>query len=250
MSEFHYSLPPISGDDPYLKAFPYVDRLMRMLYRQEVTGIENIPTEGPALIAGNHLRKAESFITPALIARKLGRRTIFAAKQSYFEGGFDVLGHHYRSPTAWFFQEFTHAIPVARGSGRNAIKDFHNAGVSVLENDDLLAVYPEGTRSPDGRLYRFRNGLAEIALEVKVPIIPEGHVYSPGKLPDPRTVAGVTFGEPIMPNEYDGMRPFELSDLLASRVQELTGQEYVHKYLPTNKDEKRAFLDKLKRGIK
>jgi 1-acyl-sn-glycerol-3-phosphate acyltransferase len=250
MSEFSYSLPPASDDDPYLKAFPFVDKVVKSLYRQEIEGIEHIPETGPALILANHLRKADSFTTPALIVRELNRRTIFAAKQSYFEGGVDIFGHHLRSPTAWFFQEFTHAIPVARDGKKESISEFHQAAVSVLNGGDLLAGYPEGTRSPDGRLYRARNGFATIALEAMVPIIPQGNMYSSHRGADPRQIAHVHFGEPIQPAEYEGMRPFELSELISSRIQALTGQEYVHKYLPTGKDEKTKFLIDLKRSTK
>jgi len=248
MSELNYSLPPSGENDPYLKAFPFVDMAVRALYRQEVEGIEHVPKKGPALILGNHLRKADSFTTPALIVRELNRRTIFAAKQSYFEGGIDVLGHHLRSPTAWFFQEFTHAIPVARDGKKESISDFHQAAVSVLQGGDLLAGYPEGTRSPDGRLYRARNGFAAIALEAMVPIIPQGNLYVPRAGFDPRQGAQIKFGKPIQPEEYDGMRPFELSKLISERIQALTGQEYVHRYLPTNQEEKEALLRELRSG--
>ena len=246
MSEFHYSLPPSGENDPYLKAFPFVDMAVRALYRQEVEGIEHVPKIGPALILGNHLRKADSFTTPALIVRERNRRTIFAAKKSYFDGGVDILGHHIRSPTAWFFQEFTHAIPVARDSQKQSMRDFHQAALTVLGNGDLLAGYPEGTRSPDGRLFKARTGFATIALEAMVPIIPQGNIYDRPYGFDPRTIARIRFGEPIQPEEYEGMRSFELSRLITERIQALTGQEYVDKLLPTDKAAKADLIRQLK----
>lgn len=250
MSEFHHSLPPISDDDPYMKFFPFVDKAVNILYHQLDDGIENIPVEGPAIILGNHLHAVESFTTPALIARKLGRRTIFAAKQSYFEGGVTLFGRHIRSPRAYFFQDVTHAIPVARNGKRESIQEFQDAAVNVLEQGELLAGYPEGTRSPDGRLYKYRNGFANVALAAHVPIIPQGNVYMPHIGPDPRRIAITHFGKPIMPEEYEDMKPFELSELVRTRVQLLTGQELADTFAPTGKEEKKKFILDLKRGAK
>jgi len=250
MSEFYHPLPAFSEKDPYMKAFPWVDKAANLLYHQLDDGIEHIPTEGPALIIGNHLRAIESFTVPALIARKLGRRTIFAAKQSYFKGGVTLFGHRIRSPEAWFFEDVTHAIPVARDGKRESIQEFQDAAVSVLEQGELLAGYPEGTRSPDGRLYKFRNGFANVALAYPVPIIPHGNVYIPPISPDPRRVAITHFGEPILPHEYEGMKPFELSELMRSRVQLLTQQALAEVFAPTGKEEKKRFILDLKRGIK
>lgn len=146
----------------YLFKYILMGPWLRVMGRPRIEGIENIPDDGPALIASNHLAVVDSFYLPLMCPRRI----FFLAKSEYFtEPG---LKGRFKK---WFFSA-SGQIPIDR-SGASAAAGALSAGKRVLEEDGrLLCLYPEGTRSPDGRLYKGKTGLARMALETGVPVIP------------------------------------------------------------------------------
>ncbi|KJY44169.1 acyl-phosphate glycerol 3-phosphate acyltransferase, partial [Streptomyces sp. NRRL S-444] len=134
--------------------------LLRLLFRPRIEGLENIPPEGAAIIAGNHLSFSDHFLMPAI----LKRRITFLAKAEYFTGP-GVKGRL----TAFFFRS-AGQIPVDR-SGKDAGQAALREGLGVLAKGELLGIYPEGTRSHDGRLYKGKVGVAAMALGAGVPVV-------------------------------------------------------------------------------
>lgn len=237
--------------DKYFIASPFVDAFEQLQYRQTITGIENIPTEGRGIIAPNHLRAADSLMIPAVVAREIGRKVIFAAKDTYFQGEIDLLGHRFRTPRRVFFEDFTQAIPVDRSGNPRAIMEFNDAAIKVLEEDELLAIHWEGTRSIDGRMYKPRSGMAHIALASEAPIIPTAITYPVPNLLHLRQEAHISFLTPIPFEEYKDLKRFEIGDLVRERVQAETGQEYVDQYAPIlTKEERKERIRQLKRAGK
>jgi 1-acyl-sn-glycerol-3-phosphate acyltransferase len=203
---------------------------LRLGWRPTVEGLENVPPTGGAILAGNHLSVADELFLGSVVPRHIA----FWAKAEYFTGtGF----------RGWLSRSIIGglgAIKVERGGGRAALAAFDGA-IPVLQSGDLVAVYPEGTRSPDGRLYRGRTGVARLAVGAGVPIIPVGVLGTDKVQPIgarfPRPFVGpitMRFGKPI---EVDG-RPDDRSSLRAltdevmAEIQKLTGQEYVPRYAP------------------
>src|SRR5687768_11529974 len=129
--------------------------LLRFFYGVRVEGLENVPSSGAAILAGNHLAVCDSFFLPLV----LRRRITFVAKAEYFEN----------PKTAWFFRAVGQ-IPVKRGGGPASQRALA-AAEEVLQAGDLFAIYPEGTRSPDGRLYKGHTGVARLALRNRVPVL-------------------------------------------------------------------------------
>src|SRR3954469_9978916 len=199
-------------------------------WRPHVEGLENIPAAGGAIFAGNHLSVADELFLGAVVPRHLA----FWAKSDYFAGT-GVKG--------WFTRSLMHglgAIKVERAGGRAALTAFDSA-IPVLKEGDLVAVYPEGTRSPDGRLYRGRTGVARLAVAAGVPIIPVGMLgtdkVQPIGQPYPMPFRGkvtVKFGKPIDTTGRARARTSlrALTDEVMAEIQALTGQEYVPRYAP------------------
>jgi 1-acyl-sn-glycerol-3-phosphate acyltransferase len=158
-----------------------------VLWKVEVEGRENIPTKGPAVLAANHQSFCDSFFLPLVVRR----RVTYVAKSEYFE--------HWR--TAWFFRA-AGQIPMQRGGG-DASQRALNTAMEVLDQGNLLAIYPEGTRAPDVRLHRGHTGVARLSLNCKVPIIPVGivgtrEVQPPGsRFMRPFRRVTVRFGPPV-----------------------------------------------------
>ena len=187
-------------------------------------GLENIPDRAPAILAINHLSFIDSIVVPA----NLPRPVYFLGKSDYWDSW----------RTRWFFQG-TGVVPVQRGGGSKSEASLRT-GVDILGNGDLLGIYPEGTRSPDGRLYRGKTGPARIALEADVPIIPCGVQGTDLALPTgtyrPRRVpVTARFGEPLDLSRYRDRRddPFVLrsaTDELMYEIMLLSQQEYVDEY--------------------
>ncbi|MEV7615044.1 lysophospholipid acyltransferase family protein [Streptomyces sp. NPDC089799] len=204
--------------------------LLRLLFRPRIEGLENIPEEGPAIVAGNHLSFSDHFLMPAI----LRRRITFLAKAEYFTG---------RGPkgrlTAAFFRS-AGQIPVDR-SGKEAGAAAIREGLGVLAKGELLGIYPEGTRSHDGRLYKGKVGVAAMALGAGVPVIPCAMVGTfelqpPGKVV-PRFGRRVTirFGSPLDFSRYAGMEGEKavlraITDEIMYKIHALSGQEYVDRY--------------------
>ncbi|GLZ00867.1 lysophospholipid acyltransferase family protein [Actinoplanes sp. NBRC 103695] len=200
-------------------------------WRPRVEGLENIPATRGAIFASNHLSVADELFLGAVVPRHLA----FWAKAEYFNGT-GVRGRFNR-----FIMEGLGAIKVERAGGRAALTAF-DAAIPKLRDGDMVVVYPEGTRSPDGRLYRGRTGAARLAVAAGVPIIPVGVIgterIQPIGQPYPKLVgwgkATIKFGKPIetdgRPDDRTSLR--ELTDEVMAEIQKLTGQEYVPRYAP------------------
>ncbi len=208
--------------------------LLRLLFRPRVEGLAYVPAAGPAILASNHLSFSDSIFLPLV----LDRRITFPAKMEYFTGK-GVKGRL----KALFF-EATGQIPIDR-TGGSASRAAIDAGLAVLGRGELFGIYPEGTRSPDGRLYRGKTGVARMAIEADCPIIPVAMIGTDKAQPTgqkiPRiTRVGVRFGKPIHVGAYAGQQDDRVvlraitNDVMAS-LQELSGQEYVDEYAATRK---------------
>ncbi|SDZ26681.1 1-acyl-sn-glycerol-3-phosphate acyltransferase [Micromonospora pattaloongensis] len=207
-----------------------VGNAMTLGWRPTVEGLEHLPARGGAILAGNHLSVADELFLGAVVPRHIA----FWAKAEYFTGtGF--RGWLTRSVVTGLG-----AIRVERAGGRAALSAFDGA-IPVLRGGDLVAVYPEGTRSPDGRLYRGRTGAARLALAAGVPIIPVGMIGTEKVQPIgarmPKLGAGrvtVRFGKPLdltgRSDDRTSLR--DITDELMAEIQKLTGQEYVGRYAP------------------
>jgi len=199
---------------------------LKVYYHPTVEGAQHIPATGGAILASNHLSFSDSIFLPLVIARKV----VFLGKSEYFTGK-GIKGAATRA-----FMEGVGTIPVHRGGGR-ASEAALRTGLQVLGNGDLLGIYPEGTRSVDGRLYRGKTGAARLAIEAGVPIIPVAMVGTDvaqpvGKRVPSRVDIGVRIGAPIDPAPYAGREDQrealrELTDAVMHAIQELSGQEYV-----------------------
>lgn len=190
----------------------------------EVRGLENVPRDRPAIIASNHLSLIDSLVIPFQIS---WRPVYLMGKAEYWES--------WRS--RWFV-EMTGVVPVER-SGEGAGDAALEAGARILESGDLLAIYPEGTRSPDGRLYRGRTGPVRMAIHAGVPIIPCGIVGTDAASPVGshwirRRPVSIQFGTPLDfsgrgHNEDHAMLRAATDELMAA-IRSLSGQEYVDSY--------------------
>ena len=201
-----------------------VPPLLRAIWRPHVEGLEHVPRTGPLILASNHQSFIDSVVIPAVTPRPVN----FLAKSDYFEG----RGIKGRLVREWF--EAFGAMPVDRDDSKAALASLDTA-LSVLAGGGAFGIYPEGTRSRDGRLYRGRTGVAQLALTSGAPIVPVGLIDTARLQPvgsnRPRLVRiTVRFGEPIdVRGRYDGVPPGrarrEITDLVMGEIQKLTGQE-------------------------
>jgi 1-acyl-sn-glycerol-3-phosphate acyltransferase len=209
--------------------------LLRALYRPWAQGVENVPAQGAAIFASNHLSFADHFFLPL----KVGRRITFLAKADYFNGP-GLKGWL----TASFFRG-AGQIPIERTGGA-ASEAALRTGLKVLARGELLGIYPEGTRSPDGRLYRGKTGVARMALEAGVPVIPvamiDTHkIQPPGQVVPSLGRVGVIIGKPLDFARYEGMESDRfvlrsITDEIMYEMMMLSGQEYVDVYAATMKE--------------
>ncbi|SNX56746.1 1-acyl-sn-glycerol-3-phosphate acyltransferase [Streptomyces sp. TLI_55] len=213
----------------YLLKYVLLGPLLRLVFRPRIEGLEHVPASGPAIIAGNHLSFSDHFLMPAI----LKRRITFLAKKEYFTGP-GVKGRL----TAFFFRS-AGQIPVDR-TGKEAGQAAIREGLGVLAKDELLGIYPEGTRSHDGRLYKGKVGVAVMALKAGVPVIPCAMIGTfeaqpPGKvIPNIHPVV-IRFGEPLDFSRYAGMEDEKailraITDEIIYAILNLSGQEYVDEY--------------------
>ncbi len=214
--------------------------VLRLIFRPYVLGLENVPEQGGAILASNHLSFSDSIFLPLVI----DRRVTFLAKDDYFTG---------RGLKGWLTARFFRGVgqlPVDR-SGGQASEAALNAGLKVLRRGELLGIYPEGTRSPDGRLYRGKTGLARMSLEAGVPVLPVAmidteKIQPPGrKRPTLGIRVGINIGKPLEFARYEGMEGDRfvlrsITDEIMYELMELSGQEYVDVYAQVAKERLKA----------
>jgi 1-acyl-sn-glycerol-3-phosphate acyltransferase len=207
---------------------------LRALYHPEVTGLEYVPASGPVIIAGNHVSFADEIFTP-IAAR---RQVFYFAKAEYFtsEG---IKG----KAMGAIFREMGQ-VPVARTDTKSAAASI-DVGVDLLREGHALGIYPEGTRSPDGRLYKFRTGVARLAARSGAPVVPVGlvgtrEVQPPGSKRWHVSPLAVHFGPPL---DYSGRTGDErsakalraITEEVREAIQSLSRQEYVPSYATSAK---------------
>jgi 1-acyl-sn-glycerol-3-phosphate acyltransferase len=200
--------------------------VFRLLWRIRVEGAEHIPARGPVILAPNHVTFLDSVFLPLVVRR----RVTFVAKAEYFDSW----------KTAWFFRACGQ-IPMRREGG-SASERALAAARDVLDSGGVLGIYPEGTRSPDGRLYRGHTGVARLALGCRVPVVSVGlvgtsEVQRPGSnLPRPFKRVTVRFGAPLDSTRFgagaadDPLALRSFTDELMFEIRALTDQEYVDRY--------------------
>lgn len=206
--------------------------LLTTVFRPWVKGLENVPKNGPAIVVCNHLSFVDSIFLPLMVDRQMA----FLAKSDYFTGrglkGFIVR----------LFFTSAGQLPIDRSGGK-ASEASLNAGLQVLSEGKVLGIYPEGTRSPDGRMYRGRTGVARMVLEAHVPVIPCAVVDTEkvmplgSKFPVVHKV-GVIIGEPLDFSRFHGMESDRyvlraITDEIIYEMNKLSGQEYVDVYAST-----------------
>ena len=197
-----------------------------ILFRPKVKGLRHVPGTGPVIIASNHLSFSDSIFMPLVVPRKV----TFLAKSEYFTSPgpkgllkkltFIALGQ----------------VPVDRSGGRRSEAALIT-GLKVLAEGKCLGIYPEGTRSPDGRLYKGRTGIARLAIESGAPIIPVA-MFNTEKIQPTGTVmpkvmrVEMIFGEPMYfeGDSTDLLHLRDVTDKIMSTIQELSGQEYIDTY--------------------
>jgi len=195
----------------------------KVVWRPTVRGLEHVPATGPVILASNHLSFADSMVIPIVVPRKV----VFLAKSDYFTGS-GVKG---AISKAWF--EGLGMLPVDRDDSAAAMSSLETA-LGVLGRGEAFGIYPEGTRSRDGRLYRGRTGVAHLALTSGAPVVPVGLIGTEqlqpigSRLPRLARVT-VAFGEPIaVAGEYDGVASGrarrDLTDRIMTAIGELSGQ--------------------------
>lgn len=201
-----------------------VPPVARVVWRPTITGLDNVPSSGPVILASNHLSFVDSVVIPIVVPRKV----VFLAKSDYFTGS-GVKG---ALSKAWFTG--LGMLPVDRDDTAAAMTSLQTA-LEVLQRGEAFGIYPEGTRSRDGRLYRGRTGVAHLALTSGAPVVPVGLTGTErlqpigSRLPRLADVS-VTFGEPItVGQEYDGVAlgraRRDLTDRVMRAIAELSGQE-------------------------
>jgi 1-acyl-sn-glycerol-3-phosphate acyltransferase len=209
--------------------------LLRIVFRPKAYGTEHVPEEGPAIVASNHLSYADWLFMPLT----LQRRVTFVAKAEYFTSP-GIKG--------WFQKKFFSGagqVPIDR-SGRDAAEGAMKSAEKILDSGDLFGIYPEGTRSHDGKLYRGKTGVARLALLTKAPVIPcavvgTDVVAPPGKKFGTFTRPVVHFGKPLDFSRYEGMENDRyilrsITDEIMYEIMRLSGQEYVDMYASRAKE--------------
>jgi len=220
--------------------------ILRILFRPWAEGTENVPRTGPAILASNHLSFSDHFFAPLPLPRKV----VFLAKSEYFTGR-GIKGLFSRA-----FFSGVGQIPVDRAGGEASDRALAT-GLRVLASGQLLGIYPEGTRTPDGRLFRGKTGVARLALEARAPVIPCAMIggfefQPPGKItPQFKVRPGVRFGKPLDFSRYYGMETDRIvlraiTDEVIYEIMKLSGQEYVDEYAVRHK----ALLQAEKRAHK
>jgi 1-acyl-sn-glycerol-3-phosphate acyltransferase len=203
--------------------------VLKLVFRPQTEGVEHVPVTGAAILASNHLSYADWLFMPLTLTR----RVTFVAKAEYFTSP-GIKG--------WFQKKFFSGagqVPIDR-TGASAAEGALSAAKKILGDGGLFGIYPEGTRSHDGRLYRGKTGVARLALETKVPVIPVAVVGTdvvapPGKKFGTFTRPVVRFGTPLDFSRYEGLENDRfilrsITDEIMYEIMRLSGQEYVDMY--------------------
>jgi 1-acyl-sn-glycerol-3-phosphate acyltransferase len=220
----------------WLFKYIFMGPLLRVLGRPKTEGLEHIPTSGPAILASNHLAVADSFYLPLMVSRRI----TFLAKSEYFTGT-GLKGWFQR----WFYT-VAGQVPIDR-SNADAAQAALDTATRLLSDGKLMGMYPEGTRSPDGRLYKGKTGLARLALETGVPVIPVAMIGTDVVNPPGSTMwrfgrVTVRIGKPLDFSRFEGLagnRFIERAviDEVMYELMQLSGQEYVDLYAADVKEQ-------------
>jgi 1-acyl-sn-glycerol-3-phosphate acyltransferase len=209
--------------------------ILKTVFRPWVTGLDNIPKSGGVILASNHL----SFIDSVFLPLVIDRRIFFLAKSDYFRG---------KGLKGWATKAFmngTGMLPIDRSGGK-ASEASLNTGLKVLHEGEVLGIYPEGTRSPDGKMYRGRTGVARMILEGDVPVVPVAMIDTEkvmpigSKVPKVRRI-GIVIGEPLDFSRFKGLEGDRfilrsITDEIMYELNRISGQEYVDVYATSVKD--------------
>ncbi|MDJ1115131.1 lysophospholipid acyltransferase family protein [Microbacterium dauci] len=216
--------------------------VVKAVFRPWIVGRTNVPSTGAAIIASNHLSVSDSIFFPLMIDRPMS----FLAKSDYF------TGKGLRGRATKLFMKGTGQIPIDRTGGK-ASEASLNTGLQVLGRGDLLGIYPEGTRSPDGKLYRGRTGLARMALTARVPVVPVVMIGTDEVMPIGRSIprvgrVGMIIGEPLDFSRFHGMESDRyvlrsVTDEIMVALHRLGEQEYADVYASTVKERIAAASD-------
>jgi 1-acyl-sn-glycerol-3-phosphate acyltransferase len=208
----------------YAVASAVIPPVVKAVWRPTVHGLEHIPRTGPVILASNHLSFADSIVIPVVVPRKV----VFLAKAAYFNG----TGLRGALVRGWFVAMGN--LPVDRDDTKAAIDSLDTA-LAVLARGEAFGIYPEGTRSRDGRLYRGRTGVAHLALAAQCPVVPVGLTGTENLQPVgarvPRLAkVSLSFGEPLeFSGRYDGVPPGrarrEATDEIMAAIARLSGQQ-------------------------
>jgi 1-acyl-sn-glycerol-3-phosphate acyltransferase len=208
----------------YAVVHAVVPPVTRAIWRPHVEGLENVPPTGPVIVASNHLSFADSMVIPMIVPRKV----VFLAKEDYFTG----TGVRGALTRGWF--ESMGMVPIDRDDTRSALKSLDIA-LEVLARGEAFGIYPEGTRSRDGRLYRGRTGVAHLALASGAPVVPVGLVGTEDLQPVGATLPRLTrvtvrFGKPLdfrgrLEGVPTGRARREVTDEVMAAIAALSGQE-------------------------
>ena len=209
--------------------------LLHLIGRPKVEGLEHLPSSGPVILASNHLAVMDSFFLPLVVRRRI----TFLAKSEYFTGT-GLKGWF----TRWFFTA-AGQVPIDRSNADTAQAALDTAE-RVLGQGKLLGMYPEGTRSPDGRLYKGKTGLGRLALQTGVPVIPVAMIGTDVVNPPGTSMlrfgrVTVRFGEPMDFSRFEGLagnRFIEraVTDEVIYELMGLSDQEYVDIYAASVKE--------------
>jgi len=211
--------------------------VVNLLFRPWSEGHENLPVSGGVILASNHL----SFVDSVFLPLAMRRRITFLAKSDYYTG---------RGLKGWFSRNFFNSIgmlPIDRSGGK-ASEASLQTGLGVLARGEVLGIYPEGTRSPDGRMYRGRTGVARMIIEGQVPVVPVAMIDTEKvmplgtKLPKLHRV-GVVFGKPLDFSRFQGMESDRfilrsVTDEIMYELRQLSGQDYADVYASSVKEKK------------
>ena len=213
----------------WLLKWVFIGPMLKLVFRPRTEGAEHVPAEGPAILASNHLSYADWLFMPLT----LPRRVTFVAKAEYFTSP-GIKG--------WFQKKFFSGagqVPIDR-SGASAAEGALTAAEKILGQGGVFGIYPEGTRSHDGRLYRGKTGVARLALEAKVPVIPVAVLGTdvlapPGKKFGTIARPLVRFGTPLDFSRYEGLENDRfilrsITDEIMYEIMRMSGQEYVDMY--------------------